>query len=70
MSTESLSREADVEQARMWDGAYDPSALGDQTSLWGDPPVPYASTAAELFAAAGQPSCWICLAGTAGTCHR
>lgn len=50
MSTESLSR--DEAAIGMWDGAYDQSALGGQANLWGDPPVPYAQTAAELFAAA------------------
>ena len=50
MSTESLSR--DEAAIGMWDGAYDASALGGQANLWGDPPVPYAQTAAELFAAA------------------
>src|SRR4051794_7044290 len=50
MSTESLSR--DQAAIGMWDGAYDQSALGGQSNLWGDPPVPYAQTAAELFAAA------------------
>jgi SAM-dependent methyltransferase len=50
MSTESLSR--DEAAVRMWDGAYDASALGGQANLWGDPPVPYAAVAAELFAAA------------------
>jgi len=52
LSTESLSREADALQARMWNGAYDSSALEGQANLWGDPPVPYAQVAAELFAAA------------------
>lgn len=52
MSTESLSRDMDSRQAQMWDGAYDESALGGQANLWGDPPVPYAETAAALFAAA------------------
>src|SRR5690348_2969500 len=51
VGTESLSR--DEAAVRMWDGAYDASALGGQANLWGDPPVPYAKTAAELFTAAG-----------------
>ncbi|HEX4729443.1 MAG TPA: class I SAM-dependent methyltransferase [Jatrophihabitans sp.] len=51
MSTESLSR--DRAAIGRWDGAYDESALGGRSNLWGDPPVPYASTAAELFAASG-----------------
>ncbi|MFL6162618.1 MAG: class I SAM-dependent methyltransferase [Jatrophihabitantaceae bacterium] len=50
MSTESLSR--DQTAIGRWDGAYDESALGGQSNLWGDPPVPYAKAAAELFAAA------------------
>lgn len=33
----------------LWDGAYAP-ALQGQGNLWGDPPVPYAATAAKLFA--------------------
>jgi SAM-dependent methyltransferase len=52
VDTDSLSRDTDTAQAQMWDGAYDPSALGGQPNLWGDPPVPYAQIAAELFAAA------------------
>jgi SAM-dependent methyltransferase len=52
MSTESLPRDMDTLQAQLWDGAYDASALGGKANLWGDPPVPYAQTAAELFAAA------------------
>ena len=34
----------------LWDGAYDPSQLRGHGNLWGDPPVPYAQTAARLFA--------------------
>jgi ubiquinone/menaquinone biosynthesis C-methylase UbiE len=33
----------------MWDEAYGPAVLKDQQNLWGDPPVPYAAVAAELF---------------------
>jgi len=50
VSTESLSR--DQAAIGKWDGAYDETALGGQANLWGDPPVPYAKTAADLFAAA------------------
>jgi SAM-dependent methyltransferase len=50
MSTESLSR--DEAAIGMWDGAYDAAALGGQANLWGDPPVPCATVAVELFAAA------------------
>jgi ubiquinone/menaquinone biosynthesis C-methylase UbiE len=32
-----------------WDEAYGPAHLKDQQNLWGDPPVPYAATAAALF---------------------
>ena len=46
MSTESLPRGTDTLQAQLWDGAYDASALGGKANLWGDPPVPYAQTAA------------------------
>jgi len=34
----------------LWDGAYDTSVIKDQGNLWGDPPVPYAATAARMFA--------------------
>ena len=34
----------------LWDGAYDASILDGDANLWGDPPVPYAKTAAALFA--------------------
>jgi ubiquinone/menaquinone biosynthesis C-methylase UbiE len=34
----------------LWDGAYDPDQLQGHENLWGDPPVPYAQTAARLFA--------------------
>jgi len=37
----------------LWDGAYDPSQLQGQGNLGGDPPVPYAQTAARLFAESG-----------------
>lgn len=32
-----------------WDEAYGEDHLKEQQNLWGDPPVPYAATAAELF---------------------
>jgi ubiquinone/menaquinone biosynthesis C-methylase UbiE len=34
----------------LWNDAYDSSQLHGQGNLWGDPPVPYAQTAARLFA--------------------
>jgi ubiquinone/menaquinone biosynthesis C-methylase UbiE len=34
----------------LWNDAYDSSHLQGQANLWGDPPVPYAETAARLFA--------------------
>jgi ubiquinone/menaquinone biosynthesis C-methylase UbiE len=34
----------------LWDGAYDTNVIKDQGNLWGDPPVPYAETAARIFA--------------------
>jgi SAM-dependent methyltransferase len=34
----------------LWNDAYDQSHLQDQKNLWGDPPVPFAATAAQLFA--------------------
>jgi ubiquinone/menaquinone biosynthesis C-methylase UbiE len=37
----------------LWNEAYDVSVLEGQGNLWGDPPVPYAATAAETFRAAG-----------------
>jgi ubiquinone/menaquinone biosynthesis C-methylase UbiE len=37
----------------LWDDAYDSSHLQGQANLWGDPPVPYAETAARLFARGG-----------------
>lgn len=51
MSTDSPSRDADA--VGLWNEAYDPSLTGDQGNLWGDPPVPYAMTAAKLFAEHG-----------------
>jgi ubiquinone/menaquinone biosynthesis C-methylase UbiE len=33
----------------MWDEAYGSEHLKDHENLWGDPPVPYAAVAAELF---------------------
>lgn len=51
MTTPLRSRERDAAAIPLWDEQYDPSRLGDHTNLWGDPPVPYAQTAAELFAA-------------------
>lgn len=35
----------------LWNSAYDPSQLQGHGNLWGDPPVPYAETAALVFAA-------------------
>jgi ubiquinone/menaquinone biosynthesis C-methylase UbiE len=37
----------------LWDDAYAPDQLQGQGNLWGDPPVPHAEKAAQLFAAAG-----------------
>ena len=37
----------------LWNEAYDVSVIQGQGNLWGDPPVPYAATAAETFRAAG-----------------
>jgi SAM-dependent methyltransferase len=34
----------------LWNDAYDSTHLKDQPNLWGDPPVPYAETAARKFA--------------------
>jgi SAM-dependent methyltransferase len=38
----------------LWDEAYDPAQLKEHENLWGDPPVPYAVTASERFAANGS----------------
>lgn len=35
----------------LWNDAYGTTAVQGSGNLWGDPPVPYARTAAELFAA-------------------
>src|ERR1035441_3278907 len=40
----------DAAAVPLWNDAYDVSHLQDQPNLWGDPPVPYARTAAQLFA--------------------
>ncbi len=47
MSTGNSARDAAA--VPRWDEAYDAAHLKDQQNLWGDPPVPYAATAAELF---------------------
>jgi ubiquinone/menaquinone biosynthesis C-methylase UbiE len=48
-----LSDAVSTDQAAVprWDAAYAPSQLKG-TNLWGDPPVPYAAIAAQLFAEA------------------
>lgn len=43
-------RGRDAAAIPLWNDAYDSSHLQDQPNLWGDPPVPYAETAAQLFA--------------------
>jgi ubiquinone/menaquinone biosynthesis C-methylase UbiE len=48
MTEEVQSRDAAA--IPLWNGAYDSSVLAGQDNLWGDPPVPYAITAAEVFA--------------------
>ena len=45
------SQDPDAAAIPLWDSAYRPDVIGDQGNLWGDPPVPYAETAARLFAA-------------------
>jgi ubiquinone/menaquinone biosynthesis C-methylase UbiE len=47
LSNGNSSRDADA--VSLWDEAYGPAHLKDQQNLWGDPPVPYAVRAAELF---------------------
>jgi ubiquinone/menaquinone biosynthesis C-methylase UbiE len=41
---------ADASAIPLWNAAYGESTIGEQGNLWGDPPVPYAATAAALFA--------------------
>jgi ubiquinone/menaquinone biosynthesis C-methylase UbiE len=41
----------DAAQIPLWNNAYDSTEVEGQGNLWGDPPVPYAEKAAELFAA-------------------
>jgi SAM-dependent methyltransferase len=53
VTTEVHSRERDAAAIPLWNDAYDTSQLGEHANLWGDPPVPYATTAAELFRAHG-----------------
>lgn len=50
MTTQLPSR--DTAAIPLWDGAYDSTRLNGEANLWGDPPVPFAATAAGLFAAA------------------
>src|SRR5271169_689928 len=38
----------------LWNDAYSASHLRDDQNLWGDPPVPYAEAAAQLFASQGS----------------
>ncbi len=40
----------DAAAVPLWNDAYDTSQLEGHENLWGDPPVPYAATAARLFA--------------------
>jgi ubiquinone/menaquinone biosynthesis C-methylase UbiE len=39
----------DAAAVPLWDEAYGSAHLKDHQNLWGDPPVPYAAAAAELF---------------------
>jgi SAM-dependent methyltransferase len=48
---QAISRDAAA--VPLWEGAYDSSRASGQANLWGDPPVPYAAVAAELFARNG-----------------
>lgn len=48
MQYQAISR--DDSAIPLWDGAYDTNVIRDQGNLWGDPPVPYAETAARIFA--------------------
>lgn len=49
MTIDVRSRERDAAAIPLWNDAYDMSQLGEHANLWGDPPVPYAQTAARLF---------------------
>lgn len=51
--TDTSASSRDVAAIARWNGAYEPSRLNGEANLWGDPPVPYAATAARLFAEAG-----------------
>jgi ubiquinone/menaquinone biosynthesis C-methylase UbiE len=51
MQFQAISR--DDSAIPLWDGAYDTTVIKDQGNLWGDPPVPYAETAARIFAENG-----------------
>jgi ubiquinone/menaquinone biosynthesis C-methylase UbiE len=42
----------DAAAISLWNDAYDQSHLQEHQNLWGDPPVPFAATAAQLFEAA------------------
>src|SRR4029450_7958190 len=44
------SSSADASAIPLWNAAYDEPITCEQGNLWGDPPVPYAATAAKLFA--------------------
>jgi ubiquinone/menaquinone biosynthesis C-methylase UbiE len=50
---EAASQARDTAAKALWNDAYDPAQLKGQENLWGDPPVPYAATAARLFADGG-----------------
>jgi SAM-dependent methyltransferase len=39
----------DAEAIELWNAAYGDDVLAGDANLWGDPPVPYALTAADLF---------------------
>lgn len=43
--------ERDAAAIPLWNDAYDTTAVQGSGNLWGDPPVPHAAIAAELFAA-------------------
>jgi len=49
VSTENVSPDATA--IPQWDNAYDSTVLDGEANLWGDPPVPYAAIAAQLFLA-------------------
>jgi ubiquinone/menaquinone biosynthesis C-methylase UbiE len=49
VTTPIRSRERDAAAIPLWNDQYHTTQLGEHPNLWGDPPVPYAHTAAQLL---------------------